>query len=344
MNHTTAADLAVDDLFIQWVKYPTPESTTYWENWIKENPDKEAIVAEARKMVLFLSHDDEQEHDLDHDLDAIWHRLSEARKSNLSHPSENGRIIPFKFWQQRSLWAAAAVGLLLLVSGALLLSRDRVKMIEYATTYGERRTITLSDSSVVVLNANSRITLPSRWSDNDPREVQLTGEAFFSVTHKVNKQKFIVTTSEGIHVEVLGTEFNLSERANENKIVLANGKVRLNIENGSETKTLEMIPGEMISITADTEITRKQVKPELYTSWTNDKIYFDNSTLDEIATMLQQHYGYAVTFKDAHLRKLKMNAYLDIKGPDDILNTISETFEVDVLRQNNQITISSRQL
>jgi ferric-dicitrate binding protein FerR (iron transport regulator) len=318
MDHNTAssAELAVDHGFIQWVKHPNEESTLYWKNWLENNPDKAEVIADARRLVLLLSQ--EEEEDDSDELDNIWAKLT------------NKKFI-----------SVAAAVLTLIVSGIIFFQFNNKRMVEYATNFGEKRTIHLPDSSIITLNANSIVTMPAKWSENSPREVQLKGEAYFSVTHKVNKQKFLVRTPEGVQVEVLGTEFNVSSRGKDSKVVLASGKIRLHIDPDNENKQLDMHPGEMVTVTTDAKITRKQVKPALYTSWKEDKVYFDDYTLAEVATMLEQTYGYKVVFRDTALSNQKITAFLEVKGLEDILTTISETFEVDITRQNNQIIISS---
>ncbi|MHC2990969.1 hypothetical protein OB13_05000 [Pontibacter sp. HJ8] len=339
MDHHTAssAELATDHYFIQWVKHPNEESTLYWKNWLEMNPDKAGVIADARQLVLLLSQEEEEE-DSD-ELDNIWEKLTEARRNDNNQSGGTGKLIAL--WQNKKLISIAAAVLTLIVSGIIFFQYNNKRMVEYATNFGEKRTIHLPDSSIITLNANSTVTIPTEWSDDSPREVQLKGEAYFSVTHKVNKQKFIVTTSEGIQVEVLGTEFNLSDRGKESKIVLASGRIRLKIAQQSDDKQLDMKPGELVTVTPDAKITRKQVKPALYTSWKDNKVYFDDYTLAEVATMLEQTYGYKVVFRDTALADQRITAFLEVKDLDDILTTISETFEVDITRQNNQIIISS---
>lgn len=333
------ADLAVDHAFIQWVKHPNHESNAFWNKWLQENPDKATILEEARRLVLLLSQEEDQ--DDDRELDLIWHNLTEARRSPGSQGSDMGKVVSLRFWQNRKLLSVAAIGLLLLLSGIAFFQFKTNPRIEYATNFGEKRTIQLPDNSVIVLNANSVVSIPQKWPENGPREVQLRGEAFFSVVHTASHQSFTVTTSEGTKIDVLGTEFNVYDRGKQNRVVLASGKVRLEIGQGDETRQLDMSPGEMVSITAATEVSRKQVKAALYTSWKDDKVYFDDYTLGEVATMLEQNYGYQVVFKDTTLINQKMTAYLEVKGMEDILTTISETFEVEVTRRDNQILISS---
>ena len=336
-SNASSAELAADHDFMQWVKYPTPESNAFWQRWLQQHPDKAHVVEEARQLVLLLSQEEEEEHGAE--LDHIWQKITAARRNDENQLPDTGRVIPF--WQNKKMLSVAAAVLVMLVSGIAFFQLGKNRRIEYVTNYGEKRTILLPDSSTVTLNANTTLSVPAKWPHTGPREVQLQGEAYFSVTHQISNQKFLVTTSEGVQVEVLGTEFNVSNRGKEHKIVLASGKIRLNIAENSQNTQLDMRPGEMVSITADAKVSRKQVKPALYTSWMNDKIYFDNYTLAEVATMLEQNYGYHIVFQDTALASQRITAYLEVKSPDDILTTISETFEVDITRRNKQIIISS---
>ncbi|MGD1895272.1 MAG: FecR family protein [Cyclobacteriaceae bacterium] len=108
------------------------------------------------------------------------------------------------------IWYRAAVVSGLVLTAALvwfLLKAD--SLTEYATDYGEIRTLTLPDSSRVTLNANSAIHYAAKWDVDVAREVWLDGEAYFSVTHTQNDQPFIVHVTDGLRVNVLGTEFNV---------------------------------------------------------------------------------------------------------------------------------------
>ncbi|MBD1395683.1 FecR domain-containing protein [Pontibacter sp. JH31] len=346
MDHTEAlaADFAADHDFIQWVKYPTSESNIYWKNFMMAHPEKEETIAEARQLVQLLSQEDADEEAYDRDMQLVWQKLAEARHSDTGLQPETGKVISLRsFWQERTWLSVAAIGLLLIMSGIVYWKLQPEQRIEYATQFGEKRTIQLPDNSVIVLNSNSVVTIPEKWPINEPRQVYLKGEAFFSVTHQANNQKFVVTTSAGTQIDVLGTEFNVYDWGHENRVVLASGKVSLQVVQGDKSSRLDMKPGEMVSVTTDAGITRKQVKPALYISWKEDKVYFDDYTLAEVATMLEQNYGYQVVFRDKTLQGQRITAFLDAKGLDDILSTIAETFEVEVSRQNDKIIINSLQ-
>jgi ferric-dicitrate binding protein FerR (iron transport regulator) len=340
-RNASATDLAVDEYFIQWVKKPTAESNLFWEQWLQDNPDRQEEVQEARQLVLMLSKDEDDLYKSE--LDTIWLHLQAARDSeSKSHDTGAGEtnVIPISYWRQRSMWAAASVSVLLLLAAFFAFGLLGRSEMAYATAYGEKRTVHLPDSSVVVLNSNSSIIYSDTWLGLGPRKVNLRGEAYFAVTHKVNNRKFVVLTTDGTEVEVLGTEFDVSSRGGSSRVVLASGKVRLSYDQDKKEKQLVMAPGDLVELSGN-NITKKQVKPELYTAWKDNKVIFENTSLREIATMVQEVYGHPVVLKDAALADLKLTAYLDDRGLENILATLSETLDVTITRQDQEIWITS---
>jgi transmembrane sensor len=343
MNHATAtaAELAVDHEFIRWVKYPTQESNVYWKNFAEAHPDKVKALAEARHIVLLLSQEEADSESYDHDVQQVWEQLQQTMRQEKEGGSEGGKIITMWRSVPKAWLSVAAAGLLLLAGVFTFYSLQREQIQTYATAYGEKRTIQLPDKSVVVLNANSSITIPRKWSGSSTREVTLQGEAYFSVTHQPNGQQFVVKTSKGTAIHVLGTEFSVYDRGPEDRVVLASGKVNLSIPDQGNTKQIEMEPGDLVSITTGTGVSRRQVDPALYTAWQHDKIYFDDYTLQEVASMLEQQYGYQVHFSSRELSEQKITAFLEVKSVDDILSTLKETFEVRITQKDRTLHISS---
>lgn len=69
------------------------------------------------------------------------------------------------------------------------------------------RHLTLPDGTTVVLQANSRLRYPEKFTGNT-REITLSGEAYFDVAHDAQKP-FIIHTGK-IRTTVLGTAFKIS--------------------------------------------------------------------------------------------------------------------------------------
>ncbi|MDX5437128.1 MAG: FecR domain-containing protein [Pontibacter sp.] len=339
---TSASELAVDEYFIQWVQQPTAESDAFWERHLGEDPAQRKAVQEARELVLHLSQDHSPVPDKD--LDEVWHRLIKTRENYLARGEEGQQdeedTVPLDYWRSSRVWMAAAASALLLVS-IFFLYQQRERTVTYATTAGQRMQLRLPDSSMVVLNADSKITVPATWGSDTERRVELQGQAFFSVTHKHNNQKFTVVTADGMEVEVLGTEFSVSSREEQKQVVLEKGKISLSMEQMGEEEPFVMAPGDMVEAGADGSLVRTKVQPELYTAWRSSTLILENRTVEEIAQLLKHSYGYQVAVTDQSLLNQRITAYLNVNSPDHILSTLSETLDVAVQKQNNIISISS---
>jgi hypothetical protein len=89
---------------------------------------------------------------------------------------------------------------------------------------GEVMTLYLPDSTRVWLNVNSSLSYSKNFNE-DSRNVELEGEAFFAVKRDTSRQ-FIVNT-ESATARVLGTSFNVQESDSVTTILtVAEGKVR----------------------------------------------------------------------------------------------------------------------
>ncbi len=99
------------------------------------------------------------------------------------------------FWRRR-LPLMIAASILLLLAVGLWLNRDALFYKNYQTAKGETKAFVLADGSQVTLNARSLLKVP-RWNFGQAsREVVLTGEANFSVTHTTDDRKFVVKTEK----------------------------------------------------------------------------------------------------------------------------------------------------
>ncbi|MGV3639512.1 MAG: FecR family protein [Adhaeribacter sp.] len=333
--YPSAADLAADESFINWVNQAGPQDDLYWQHWLQAHPGQEELLAQARSLVLLLSRQ-QQETLQDWESAQIWHNLAQARGQN---PAGGGLFHLF-----RSRIAAAATGLLALAGGLALYQSYFPKQLHYATTYGERKTITLPDNSTVMLNANSRLSLPESWQEGEPRQVHLQGEAYFSVKHTASHQPFQVHTPDGVQVEVLGTEFSVSDRGAENQVVLASGKVQVRIApeaSAVQEQKLLMQPGQLVAMSEKTrQVSRKAVDPQLYLAWTQNKVVFDNTSLAEIARLLGQDYGCQVVFADKELAARRLTASFEVSSLGDLLETLAATLNLRIEKQDKKIIIS----
>lgn len=235
---------------------------------------------------------------------------------------------------------AATLGIAIIgVIAILLLNRPR--FIEYQTDYGETREITLPDSSTIILNGHSGIRFAPTWNPQTDREIWLEGEAYFSVTHQANHQHFVVHT-DNMEIEVLGTEFNVNTRNATTRVVLNKGKVKLNIGPLADTDEVVMIPGELVEFSEkEQKLTKKTVDVEVYTSWKNHELIFQETSLEEIGRILEDTYGLNVEIDRALLSE-KFSGRFASDKVSVLLTAISEVHKAQITRNGQTISINKK--
>jgi transmembrane sensor len=209
-------------------------------------------------------------------------------------------------WVVKVMVAAASIAAL--VIGIWWVSNRTGRPEEMAvikTGYGEIKNVLLPDSSVVILNANSSMRIPSSWTETGGRQVWLEGEAYFQVQKKASTAaKFVVHTRE-VDVEVLGTRFNVNTRRQRAVVSLEEGKVRLSM-NGIVTSVMEkkaglvMRPGQVAEVDEDLQTKVNEDRDVASRSgWSRHEFHFDHTSLGEIAHLVQDTYGYEMEVEDS---------------------------------------------
>ncbi|UOQ77506.1 FecR domain-containing protein [Hymenobacter sp. 5516J-16] len=239
-------------------------------------------------------------------------------------------------------WAAAAATVAMVAGGSILWQQHaRPAPQSYATTFGQTRTLHLPDGSTVTLNGNSRLRYAPNPAAGQPREVWLDGEAFFSVRHTPSNQRFIVHTTAGFNVEVLGTQFTVFRRRQEARVVLLSGKVRVDFEDSTRADLL-MKPGELVQTQDDQPraLVHKPVHTDAYASWKDEKLVLDNTSMSELATRLHDTYGLDVEVATPALRTRRMTGTVPVQDLELLLKALEETFHLKAERQQNRLIFS----
>jgi transmembrane sensor len=328
----TIEDLVTDEYFIQWVKNPTDESNAYWNAWLSKNADKESIVKEARQVVLMLSFKANQAPE--GKFLEIWEKISDSADRKVfdmtaDSPTERspryGRV-----------WYKIAAAFLVATAAIAYVLVGHTDTIVVQTAFGESRTLFLPDSTKVTLNANSVLRYTSDFNDKN-REVWLDGEAFFAVVRKKDNQNFRVHTGE-LQVEVLGTRFNVNTRRGRSKVALEEGRVKLDIPDGGKNAELFMEPGELVEVSKDTrQVEKKKVEVSNYSSWRMNKLVFVAATLEEIAQLLEDNYGFKVKFKDEALKTQRFTGSAGVDDLSELVDKLNKVFDLNIQQEGNDV-------
>ncbi|MEM6843879.1 MAG: FecR domain-containing protein [Bacteroidota bacterium] len=328
----TIEDFLLDESFVAWVNQSDSDAKIgFWDSFLTEFPDQRTSMMEARRIVSTLPFNT---------AGRPPEVVAQIKRNIDAHADYHSEIYISKkvtFWR----WSMAAVVTLLLASTIIYFLRVSDDQYQIATTdYGETEEVHLPDGTQVVLNANSKLRYALTEESSSPREVWLEGEAFFSVTHTVNNRKFMVHTSN-LTVEVLGTEFNVNDRRGKTSVVLNSGRVKLAIPSQVDTSSVMMQPGERVQYTEE-QITQEVVNTEVYTVWQNRQLMFDRTTLQEIAEILEDQYGYEViiTGQDLSQREISATEAIDIDDLDVLLEVIAKMYQINLTKDGNTLRVN----
>lgn len=315
-----------DSFFQEWVLMPDVDSDQFWINWLSQNQDKSEILSEAKNLLqelripeYFLSNQE-----IEGGLETIRKEIKSEKKL---------AVVPVK---KRSIWklflvGGVAAGLVL----GILLNLNWENKVELKTAFGETLPYTLPDGSKVVLNANSKLTFSEDWEKEDLREIWLEGEAFFDVVHLESHQPFLVYTSNGVEVEVLGTSFSVYDRNKKSQIVLEEGNVSLSLANSDQPREkILMKPGDLVAI-SDDKVEKRKVEAKNYTSWTQNLLILDQTSLEEIIRIAKENFGLQIEVDSNVSLSQTASGSMLLEDSEQFMELTSKVFNISIQKKES---------
>jgi ferric-dicitrate binding protein FerR (iron transport regulator) len=217
------------------------------------------------------------------------------------------------------------------VSGDLTINNDTVlvgdnsaktekqTLTQVVIPYGKRSDIILADGTRIWLNAGSQLSYPANFTGNT-REVYLSGEAFFEVESNPAKPFHVITGD--MKIRVTGTKFNVTSYAGDQatQAVLLSGKIHVT-KNKRFGRSVELEPGERIIYNKQKDNMKKdQVNVELYASWVNGYLIFDNEPVENIFKKLERYY-------DKNILTEKLSDQPTFTGKLDLADDLEKVLE-----------------
>jgi transmembrane sensor len=272
-------------------------------------------------------------------IDAAWNKLEPL----LDTPEKS--IFKLKPHLVRTIATAAA--LLIITTVGLLIFKSNNDIQNFSTKYGETLKVVLPDSSTVYLNGNSSLSYSkSNFDTKNSREVKVDGEAYFSVKHTKNHQKFFVRMADNLSVEVLGTEFNITKRDKNTRVVLNSGKIDFHMDNLKKGDgVVSMKPGDLIEYENKNQSFKKEkVDPIYYSSWKSNRIIFSKTKLVDVIQNLNDTYGLKISVKDEEMLDMRVSGSAPTQNINDLINALSETFNIDFVKHGDSILLEHKKI
>ena len=214
---------------------------------------------------------------------------------------------------------------------------DEPEMKTISTPRGKDYELVLSDGTVVLLNADSKITFPTRFTGNK-RTVKLVGEAYFKVSK--NKHRPFIVETGNLYTKVLGTEFNLKAYPHSDvNVTLIKGSVAVN----AEGKEVMLKPGENAEYSENKDIEVTTVDTEGYIQWKDGYFYFDNVPLIDVVRDLGRWYNVNIEIRNNSLMSYRLHFIASRKASiKEFVDNLNEFNYLHVVHKDNKLIIDRK--
>lgn len=192
---------------------------------------------------------------------------------------------------------------------------------------GNRTSIVLPDSTKVWISNGTKLKYPYQFSGAS-RELYLSGEAYFEVTHN-EKKPFIVNIGEN-RIQVLGTKFSVTAYPDDDvvKADLISGKIQFDVHSQGTADHFESFvvkPGHSIAYNKKANaIAESEIQDGFYDYWLKGVYTFRNENLESLARKVKRIYNIDIVFEDEYLRSKRYNGSFSV---DDNIFTFIEAIK-----------------
>lgn len=189
---------------------------------------------------------------------------------------------------------------------------------------GTEYSLVLSDGTRVCLNSQSRLTYPVVF-DSKERVVELEGEAYFDVEEDAERP-FLIKIRDAA-VKVLGTSFNVKAYSDEGRIITT--LVEGNVLFMSKAGEVLLRSGDQVCYDHNGSAwSKRRVDAELYTSWKEGTLKFENERLEDLLKVLKRWYGVEIFYTRPALKEQlysgSLRRYEEIKNVLCVLEMTSD--------------------
>ncbi|WP_053980940.1 FecR family protein [Marinagarivorans algicola] len=274
-------------------------------------------------------------------VEAVWHNIGlfddiEALATSIE-ASRKRRFNPLRVISHPYHIAMAASILCVLCLFALTryLPLD-YRAVEYASLFGENKSVELDDGSVVMLSGDSRIEVILTGKQ---RMVQLLkGSAYFQVASDKARPFHVVGRHSS--VSVLGTAFIFWQGIDTDRISVTEGEVSVSLP--SENTPLgarAILSGEQITVNKDGAVGNIiKFDPNVELAWVNRRLIYDGELLHNIITDMNRYHSKNISLKNINTN-IAITLSLDVNNIDQALAGLVNAYGFKIYEDDHNIKI-----
>jgi len=338
----------------------TAEELHELESLLLANPDW-AYQSEQIQQ-LWQSKSDTNQRESELAFEQHFQRMKEAGV-NLPEPEISPANSQTNNSKRKKLFAfSIAAFVIFLITGFILLNTNKTSPVssieknysEISSPFGSKTKLVLPDSTVVWLNAGSKLTYNEHFGTTN-RNTILVGEAFFDV--KKSTIPFIIRANT-IQIKVLGTAFNVKaypeDKTTETSLIRGRVEVTMDKRPG---EPIILKPNEKLIVAnerTETKLNLPKKDPKVViselthiddstiaeTSWVHNELIFQDETFREIAHKMERWYGVSIEFKDEEIANERLSGTFTTETIRDALNALEYSTKFHYSIKGNLVTIT----
>jgi len=328
------------------------------ENLLKLNPDW-AYQAEHIQHLWQGNSKSEQESE-----SAFEKHLQRMKEAGIDLQPEVPPIRPAaKYRKIKKIFAYSAAAIVVfLIAGFIWLNSNKKNTLstseknysEVSSPFGSKTKLVLPDSTVVWLNAGSRLTYNEHFGITN-RNTTLIGEAFFDV--RKSTVPFTIRANN-IQIKVLGTAFNVKaypeDKATETSLIRGRVEVTLDKRPG---EPIVLKPNEKLivaneKIESKTEIQKKDPKVVIdeltrindttiiETSWVHNELIFQDEAFRDIAHKMERWYGFTIEIADDKIADQRLSGTFTSETIQEALTALQYSTKFHYSIKGKQVMIT----
>lgn len=325
----TVSDFVEDADFRNWVL--GHGGSEDWLSFLESHPNKVAEVEEARYILLQLNAEFAEQKNEIKDLSTSWIKFQSTISDNKDKFSQSHERNPNSI--TRFLAIAASVLVLVAVGVWVFLwpSSEKEWMV-YTTGAGEIKEVVLPDSSTIVLNAQSTLSVEKPFQTEGLRMVKFSGEGYFSIRSAKNAGNTFLIASELSEIEVLGTRFNTKSSDSLLTVSLEEGKVRLQfLDARQQLAQMDMAPGHQLSMDVEKNISVQNITDiAQYSQWKTGYFSYVGANVKQIISDISHQFDIRFQPLPAALADRKVDGVVSATNLAEALEVIKILLDVHV--------------
>jgi len=203
---------------------------------------------------------------------------------------------------------------------------------------GQRAKLVLCDSTVIWINANSKLTYSSNFNSKT-RDVTLIGEGYFDVKHN-SKKPFIVHT-KNYDIKDLGTEFNVIAYDNSDYFETSLLKGSISLYN-QKKQLITLIPNERV-FTKEGKIYQDIISDKCHFMWREGIIAINDKSVSELLSELELIFDTKVINYNNQLNDIRYTGkFRTADGIEHVLKVLQLNckFKYKIIDDGNKIIIN----